>query len=157
MACFAAPITVTTSRSSPAEGPRNAMQTSPHPELNGPAPRIRQAWTWLIGQPSTPELIGQCCDRLRPSFVRQALERALPLHTAPDALLVDWRWDGLRDQVSGLVLQGSQLHPFRWWPQRDCFQLRGATVQLVATTWPAWSASRGSARQRRRAAHGRSR
>lgn len=119
------------------------MQTAAPPAFEGPAPRIRQAWTWLIGQPSTPELIGQCCDRLRPSFVRQALERVLPLHTAPDALLVDWRWDSLRAHVSGLVLQGSQLHSFRWWPQRDRFELRGPTLRLVATTWSAgWRAGR---------------
>ena len=94
--------------------------------------RIRRLWAWLIGEPAPVELSGQCCDRLRPSFVRRALERVLPHHTAPDVLLVDWRWDSLGRQVRGLVWHNSQVQPFRWWPQRDRFELRGAVQRIRA-------------------------
>lgn len=106
----------------------------PPPEV--PAPRLQQLWARLIGEPLAPQLRGQCCDRLRPAFIQRALQQALPLHTGADALLVDWRWDCLRAQVSGLVLHNSQVHPFRWWPQRDRFELRHAIARPQAITWP---------------------
>jgi hypothetical protein len=54
-------------------------------------------------------LQGQCCDRLRPSFLRRRLEQTLPLHTAPAAALVDWRWDSVYQRVNGVLLQNNQL------------------------------------------------
>ena len=77
-----------------------------------------------------PELVGQCCDRLRPSFLRRRLEQILPLHTAAGAALVDWRWDSVTRRVSGLVLEDNQLRPFRWWPSFNHFELRAATLQI---------------------------
>jgi hypothetical protein len=77
-----------------------------------------------------PELAGQCCDRLRPSFLRRRLEQTLPLYTAPGAALVDWRWDSMRQRVSGLVLQNNQLRPFRWWPRFNQFELRAVILQI---------------------------
>ena len=75
-------------------------------------------------------LQGQCCDRLRPSFLGRRLEQILPLHTAAGVALVDWRWDSVRQRVSGLVLQENQLRPFRWWPGLNHFELRSATLQI---------------------------
>ena len=83
------------------------------------------------GQSGTnPQLLGQCCDRLRPSFLRRRLEQILPLHTTAGAALVDWRWDSVRQRVSGLVLEDNQLRPFRWWPSFNHFELRAATLQI---------------------------
>jgi hypothetical protein len=79
---------------------------------------------------SHPQLVGQCCDRLRPSFLRRRLEQILPLHTAAGAALVDWRWDSISQRVSGLVLEDNQLRPFRWWPSFNHFELRAATLQI---------------------------
>lgn len=97
--------------------------------------RILQLWAWLIGEPSPVRLNGQCCDRLRPRFVRLALEQVLPLHAGPDAQLVDWRWDSRMGRVQGLVLHNSQLKPFRWWPHRDHFELRAAILGIRAIGW----------------------
>jgi len=77
-----------------------------------------------------PELVGQCCDRLRPSFLRRRLEQILPLHTTAGAALVDWRWDSVRQRVSGLVLEDNQLRPFRCWPSSIHFELHTATLQI---------------------------
>ena len=75
-------------------------------------------------------LQGQCCDRLRPSFLARRLEQILPLHTAAGVALVDWRWDSVRQRVNGLVLENNQLRPFRWWPGSNRFELRAATLQI---------------------------
>ena len=85
------------------------------------------------GQPqrrSHPQLVGQCCDRLRPSFLRLRLEQILPLHTAAGAALVDWRWDSVSQRVSGVVLEDNQLRPFRWWPNLNRFELREAFLRI---------------------------
>jgi hypothetical protein len=79
---------------------------------------------------TNPTLQGQCCDRLRPSFLRRRLERTLPLHTEPGAALVDWRWDSVYQRVSGVVLQNNQLRPFRWWPSLNHFELRGVILRI---------------------------
>jgi hypothetical protein len=79
---------------------------------------------------SHPQLVGQCCDRLRPSFLRRRLEQILPLHTAAGAALVDWRWDSVSQRVSGVVLEDNQLKPFRWWPRFNHFELRAAFLQI---------------------------
>jgi len=79
---------------------------------------------------SHPQLVGQSCDRLRPSFLRRRLEQILPLHTTAGAALVDWRWDSVRQRVSGLVLEDNQPRPFRWWPSFNHFELRAATLQI---------------------------
>lgn len=76
------------------------------------------------------QLGGQCCDRLRPSFLRLRLEQILPLHTAAGAALVDWRWDSVSQRVNGVVLQNNQLRPFRWWPSLNQFELRAAILQI---------------------------
>jgi hypothetical protein len=79
---------------------------------------------------SHPQLVGQCCDQLRPSFLRRRLEKILPLHTSAGAALVDWRWDSVSQRVSGVVLEDNQLRPFRWWPSLNTFELRAATFQI---------------------------
>ena len=76
------------------------------------------------------QLVGQCCDRLRPSFLRRRLEQLLPLHTAAGAALVDWRWDSVSQRVNGVVLEENELRPFRWWPSLNKFELRAAIVQI---------------------------
>ena len=76
------------------------------------------------------QLVGQCCDRLRPSFLRRRLEQLLPLHTAAGAALVDWRWDSVSQRVNGVVLQDNQLRTFRWWPSHNRFELRRAIMQI---------------------------
>jgi hypothetical protein len=78
------------------------------------------------------QLVGQCCDRLRPSFLRRRLEQLLPLHTAAGSALVDWRWDSVCQRVNGVVLQDNQLLPFRWWPSLNRFELRAAILQIRA-------------------------
>lgn len=75
-------------------------------------------------------LRGQCCDRLRPSFVGRALAQALLVHTAPGAAVVDWSWDALRQRVSGVLLQNNELRGFRWWPAEDRFELRSAIARI---------------------------
>ena len=79
---------------------------------------------------SQHQLVGQCCDRLRPSFLRRRLEQLLPLHTAAGAALVDWRWDSVYQRVSGVVLQDNELLPFRWWPSHNRFEVRPAIMQI---------------------------
>ena len=79
---------------------------------------------------SQQQLVGKCCDRLRPSFLRRRLEVLLPLHTAAGAALVDWRWDSVCQRVSGVVLQENELLPFRWWPNQNRFELRAAIMQI---------------------------
>ena len=79
---------------------------------------------------SQQQLVGQCCDRLRPSFLRRRLEQLLPLHTAAGAALVYWRWDSVSQRVNGVVLQDNQLLPFRWWPSLNKFELRAAIMQI---------------------------
>ena len=93
--------------------------------------RARRRRRSLQGRGSAgPVLRGQCCDRLRPSFLARRLEQVLPLHTAAGVALVDWRWDSVRQRVSGLVLENNQLRPFRWWPGLNLFELRNATLQI---------------------------
>ena len=91
--------------------------------------RIRRRRSQQQGS-SQHRLVGQCCDRLRPSFLRRRLEQLLPLHTAAGAALVDWRWDSVCQRVNGVVLQDNQLLPFRWWPSLNQFELRAAIMQI---------------------------
>ncbi len=76
------------------------------------------------------QLVGLCCERLRPSLLRRRLEQLLPLHTAAGAALVDWRWDSVCQRVNGVVRQDSQLRPFRWWPSLNQFELRAVIMQI---------------------------
>jgi hypothetical protein len=78
------------------------------------------------------QLRGQCCDRLRPSFLRRRLEQTLPLHTAAGAALVDWHWDNRVQCVSGLLLEHNQLRAFSWWPGLNRFLLHQAILQIDA-------------------------
>ena len=91
--------------------------------------RIRRRRSQQQGS-NQQQLVGQCCDRLRPSFLRRRLEQLLPLHTAAGAALVDWRWDSVCQRVNGVVLQDNQLLPFRWWPSHNRFELRAAIMQI---------------------------
>ena len=43
---------------------------------------------------------------------------------------MDWRWDSVCQRVNGVVLQDSQLRPFRWWPSLNKFELRAAIMQI---------------------------
>ena len=88
------------------------------------------AGTRIRRRRSQHQLVGQCCDRLRPSFLRRRLEQLLPLHTAAGAALVDWRWDSVCQRVNGVVLQDNELLPFRWWPSLNQFELRAAIMQI---------------------------
>jgi hypothetical protein len=92
--------------------------------------RARRRRRMQQGRSGEQVLQGQCCDRLRPSFLGRRLEQILPLHTAAGAALVDWRWDSVSKRVSGVVLEDNQLRPFRWWPGLNHFELRGATLQI---------------------------
>ena len=92
--------------------------------------RARRRRRMQQGRSGDQVLQGQCCDRLRPSFLGRRLEQILPLHTAAGVALVDWRWDSVRQRVSGVVLQENQLRPFRWWPGLNLFELRSATLQI---------------------------
>lgn len=92
--------------------------------------RLQRQIRRRIQRHSSRHLSGQCCDRLRPSFVGRALGQALLVHTAPGADLVDWNWDALRQRVSGVLLQNNELRRFRWWPLEDRFELRAAIVRL---------------------------
>ncbi|MFN5195176.1 MAG: hypothetical protein ACK5E6_12250 [Cyanobacteriota bacterium] len=99
----------------------------------------RRKAAWLAAIPRllgagrrTPrlKLRGQCCDRLRPSFVKRALEKALLAEQGAGMALVDWHWDSLRQRVSGVVLQNNELRPFRWWPMGNRLELRGAITRI---------------------------
>jgi len=92
--------------------------------------RLQRRIQRLLERHSNRHLRGQCCDRLRPSFVGRALAQALLVHTAPGAALVDWSWDALRQQVSGLLLTNNEVRRFRWWPAEDRFELRSAIVRI---------------------------
>ena len=59
-----------------------------------------------------------------------AVEPPLPLHTAAGAALVDWRWDSVCQRVNGVLLQGNQLLPFRWWLSHNRLELRTAIMQI---------------------------
>jgi hypothetical protein len=74
------------------------------------------------------QLRGQCCDPLRPSFLRRRLEQTMPLQTADGAALVYWRWDNRAQCVSGLVLENNQMRAFRWWPGLNRFLLNRILV-----------------------------
>jgi hypothetical protein len=79
---------------------------------------------------ASPPLRGQCCDRLRPSFLKRRLEQVLPLHTDAGAALVHWSWDIAVQQVSGVVLERNQLRRFRWWPAINHFELGGVLLRI---------------------------
>ncbi|MFM7635071.1 MAG: hypothetical protein ACKO7Z_05715 [Cyanobacteriota bacterium] len=83
--------------------------------------RIRQGWQrlvrWVLDQPPpAPPLLGQCCDRLRPGFMGQALELELEEQQLHDAAVVDWRWDGRSGQIKGLLWHQQRLEHFHWLP-----------------------------------------
>jgi hypothetical protein len=88
---------------------------------------------WVLDQPPAAAVLsGQCCDRLRPSFVRRALDRCLQQHSAHSELaLVDWRWEARSGEVSGLVLQRGVLQRFRWSPAQHRLALRPQLVLEV--------------------------
>lgn len=67
---------------------------------------------------SQQQLVGRCCDRLRPSFLRRRLEVLLPLHTAAGAALVDWRWDSVCQRVSGWCCRRTSTCLFAGGPTR---------------------------------------
>jgi hypothetical protein len=107
------------------------------PPTDAPMSKRRGAWLAAIdrllgSRQGTPQLQlqGQCCDRLRPSFVGRALEKALLAKQGPGAALVDWHWDTLRQRVSGVVLQNNELRPFCWWPMGNRLELRDAITRI---------------------------
>lgn len=93
-----------------------------------------------------PSLYGQSCDRLRPSFIRRGLEKALRAQIGSDASLIEWSWDSLRQRVNGVLLQNNELRNFRWSPVGNRLELRAAIARLEprypGPVPPAWKQPR---------------
>lgn len=105
------------------QGPMQAM-----PALNpfplGLGPWLERLRCWVLAEPMTRPLNGQCCDRLRPRFIAQALQQELPRQLGDGAELVEWQWDSSTGQVRGLALVGNQLQRFLWVPGLETFRLQ---------------------------------
>jgi hypothetical protein len=100
------------------------------PQFSSPCPALirrgRALLAWILDQePAAPAVLrGQCCDRLRPSFVRQLLDGALRDQGSRDTALVDWHWDARSGAVRGLLLQSGLLQRFCWSPANSSLILQ---------------------------------
>ena len=82
------------------------------------APALQRLSAWVLDRPLPPELLGQCCDRLRPTPVGLELRAALRAHGHGASELLEWHWDQRRGRAEGwLWQQGVVLH-FGWY-RRD--------------------------------------
>lgn len=78
---------------------------------------------WVLDQPQAPELVGQCCDRLRPAPVLRELEQALQRCGNGLVTLVDWRWDGRLGCAEGFLWRNHEVQRFLWWRASDRLEL----------------------------------
>lgn len=101
----------------------HGRENSPGSMRNGMSHRsIEQVLThlgaWVLDRPVPPELIGQCCDRLRPAPIGEELRAALRAHNQSRSELVEWHWDQRLGRADGWLWQNGVLQQFRWW-RRD--------------------------------------
>ena len=99
---------------------------------------LQRLGAWVLDQPLTPLLEGQCCDRLRPAQIGRDLTRALARHGLSGCTVVEWRWDQRRERAEGWLWSNGLLQRFRWQRQGDQLELRrqlfccsAAPLQLV--------------------------
>lgn len=76
---------------------------------------LSQVGAWVLDRPVPPDLIGQCCDRLRPPRIGQELRDALRANRQGQSQLVAWHWNQRLGRVDGWLWQNGLLQQFRWW------------------------------------------
>ena len=103
-----------------------------HPDPQAPFPSwtaaLQRLGAWVLDQPVSPLLEGQCCDRLRPAQIGRDLERALARHGLGHCTVVEWRWDHRRDSAKGWLWSHGLLQRFHWQRQSDELELRHQLV-----------------------------
>ena len=92
---------------------------------------VGQIGAWVLDQPLSPALDGQCCDRLRPSQVHRELLQDLTQAGLAECGLVDWRWEQRQGRAQGWLWQNGLLQRFRWMRHTGQLVLR---EQLRCTT-----------------------
>ncbi len=85
---------------------------------------LQRLGAWVLDQPLTPALEGQCCDRLRPAQIGRDLTRALARHDFSGCTVVEWTWDQRRQRAEGWLWSNGLLQRFRWQRQDDQLRLR---------------------------------
>ena len=68
---------------------------------------------WALDLQAPPALEHQCCDRLRPAWIRRDLDQAVQ---KLGGALISWQWSGLRQCADGYLLIANQICSFRWIP-----------------------------------------
>ncbi len=100
--------------------------------VSGIRTAVEHVGAWVLDQPLTPALEGQCCDRLRPSPIHRELLRDLTQAGLVECGLVEWRWEQRQGRVQGWLWQNGLLQRFRWMRRTGqlvlCEQLRCTTA-----------------------------
>ena len=76
-------------------------------------------WALDLQGETYPE--NQCCDRLRPSWIRQGLLDAV---SRLGGQLIGWEWSAIRRRADGYLLIANQICAFRWTPASERLQIR---------------------------------
>lgn len=101
--------------------------------VSGIRTAVEHLGAWVLDQPLPPVLVGQCCDRLRPSQIHRELLQGLMQAGLAEVGLVEWRWEQRQGRVQGWLWQNGLLQRFRWMRHTGqlvlCDQLR-CTVAL---------------------------
>jgi hypothetical protein len=78
------------------------------------APALQRLSAWVLDRPLPLELLGQCCDRLRPTPVGLELRAALQANGHGTSELLEWHWDQRRGRAEGWLWQQGVVQHFRW-------------------------------------------
>ena len=78
------------------------------------APALQRISAWVLDRPPLPELLGQCCDRLRPTPIGLELREALRAHGHGTSELLEWHWDHRLGRAEGWLWQEGVVQHFRW-------------------------------------------
>ena len=103
------------------------------------APALERISAWVLDRPLAPELLGQCCDRLRPAPVGLELRAALRAQGHGASELLEWHWDQRQGRAEGWLWQQGLVQHFRWCRRDGRLAVRAqlrcserATLQLLA-------------------------
>lgn len=78
------------------------------------APALKHISAWVLDRPLPPDLLGQCCDRLRPGPIGLELREALRANGHGNSELLEWHWDHRLSRAEGWLWQQGVVQHFRW-------------------------------------------
>ncbi len=77
-------------------------------------PALKHIGAWVLDRPLQPELLGQCCDRLRPAPIGQELREALKANGHGNSELLEWHWNRRQGRAEGWLWEQGVVQRFRW-------------------------------------------